>query len=250
MTVSPSAKRGGHQQVFGSSHGDFVEDNFSAFETTAFLRIGGGLDVAVLLRNLRAQALQTLDMEIDGASADGASAGQRDAGAATARDERPQDERRGAHGLDQFIRRFGSGQGAGANRGAVMSSPVAEFYFGAHGGEELACGLDVPYLRNVFQNHRFVGEQSRCHARQAAFFAPLMRTVPSSGLPPRITSLSMPVMILELSAMELLQAGHYKYSSGECEGVRKTLLIPEMRESRPATESRPLLRIVLPQYVS
>ena len=159
-------QRGGHQQVFGSSHGDFVEDNFSAFEPTAFLRIGGGLDVAVLLRNLRAQALETFDMEIDGAGADGASAGQRDAGAATARDERPQDERRGAHGLDQLIRRFGSGQGAGANRGAVMSSPVAEFYVGAHGGEELACGLDVAHLRNVFENHRFVGEQSRCHARQ------------------------------------------------------------------------------------
>jgi hypothetical protein len=48
-------ERGGHQQVFGAGHGDFVENNLGAFERSAFLRIGGGLDVAVLLRDLRAQ---------------------------------------------------------------------------------------------------------------------------------------------------------------------------------------------------
>jgi hypothetical protein len=47
-----------------------------------------------------------------------------------------------------------------------MGASVAEFDFGAHGGEQLARGLDVAHLRNVFENHRFVGEQSRRHARQ------------------------------------------------------------------------------------
>ena len=89
-----------------------VEDNFRAFEPIAIDRIGGGFDIAVLLRDLGAQTFQTLDVQVDGAGADGASAGQRDAGAATARYQRSQDERGGAHGLDQFIRRFGSGESA------------------------------------------------------------------------------------------------------------------------------------------
>ena len=152
-------KRGGHQQVFSAGDGNFVEDNFGAFEAIAIDRISGGFDVAVLLRDLGAQALETLDVQIDGARTDGASAGQRDAGAATARDQRSEDERRGSHGLDQFIRRFRSAERARANSGAMLGASVAEFDFGAHGGEELARGLDVAHLRDVFENHRLVGEQ-------------------------------------------------------------------------------------------
>ncbi len=159
-------KGGGHQQVFGAGDGNFVEDNFGATEAVAFEWISDGLDVAVLLRDLRAQTLQTFDVQVDGARADGASAGQRDAGASTAGDERSQHERGGPHGLDQFIRRFGSGERARANRGAMMGASVAEFDFGAHGGEQLARGLDVAHLRDVFENHRFVGEQGCRHARQ------------------------------------------------------------------------------------
>src|ERR1019366_10074871 len=102
------------QQVFGAGDGNFVEDNFGAFKP-----IGSGLDVAVFLRDFGAQTFQTLDVEIDGAGPDGASAGQRDAGAAAAGYERSQDERRGPHRLDQFIRRFGSGERTRANRRAV-----------------------------------------------------------------------------------------------------------------------------------
>ena len=170
-------KRGGHKQVFGAGDGNSVEDNFGATEAVAFSRIGGGLDVAVLLRDLRAQPLQTFDMQIDGAGTDGASAGQRDAGAATAGNERPQNERGGPHGLDQFIRRFGSGKRARANRGAMMGASVAEFDFGAHGGEQLARGLDVAHLRDVFENHRFVGEQGCRHARECG----VLRATDSDG---------------------------------------------------------------------
>ena len=53
----------GHQQVFGAGDGDFVEDNFRAFEA-----VGAGFDVAVFLRDLRAQLFEALDVEIDGAS--------------------------------------------------------------------------------------------------------------------------------------------------------------------------------------
>ena len=177
-------KRGGHQQVFGAGDGNFVEDDFGAFEPIAIDRISGGFDVAVLLRDLGAQALQTFDVEIDGARADCASAGQRDASAATARDQRSEDERRGSHGLDQFIRRFRSGERACANGGPMLGASVAEFNFGAHGGEELARGLDVAHLRNVFENHRFVGEQGRRHARERG----VLRATDSDGAEQRVAA--------------------------------------------------------------
>ena len=120
--------------------------------------IRGGFDVAVVLRDLGAQTFEALDVKIDGTGADGASAGQRNAGVTAAREERPEDECRSAHGLDQLIRRFGSGQRARADRGAMMGASVAEFDFGAHGGKQLARRLDVSHLRDVFQNHRFVGK--------------------------------------------------------------------------------------------
>jgi len=159
-------KRGGHQQVFGAGDGNFVEDNFSATKTAAFQGINDGLDVAMLLRDLRAQTLQSLDVEIDGAGANGASSGQRDAGVSTPRYERSQNERGGSHGLDQFIRRFGSGECARANRCPMMGASIAEFDFRTHGGKQLARGLDIAHLRDVFENHRFVGEQSCRHARE------------------------------------------------------------------------------------
>ena len=51
-------------------------------------------------------------------------------------------------------------------RGAVLRAAVAEFDFRAHGGEQLARGFDVAHLRNVFQNDRLFGEQSRSHGGQ------------------------------------------------------------------------------------
>ena len=98
-------QRRGHQQVFGAGDGNFVEDNLAALQP-----FGAGFDVAVLLRDLRAQPFQSLDVQIDGTRADGAAAGQRNAGPSAARDQRPQHQRRSAHGLDQFVRRFRAGQ--------------------------------------------------------------------------------------------------------------------------------------------
>ena len=144
--------------------------------------VGYSLDVAVLLRNFRAEPLQTFDVKVDGAGADGASSGQRDAGVAAARYQRPQHERGGAHGLDQFIRRFGSGERARANRCPMMGASVAEFDFGAHGGEQLARGLDVAHLRNVFENDRFLGEQGCRHARQRGVLRATDADRPQQGI--------------------------------------------------------------------
>ena len=51
-------------------------------------------------------------------------------------------------------------------RGAVLGASVAEFDLGAHGGQQVARGLDVADLRNVLENYRLIGEQGRGHAGQ------------------------------------------------------------------------------------
>ena len=78
----------GHEQVFGAGDGDFVEHNFAALEA-----VGAGFNVAVLLRDFRAQTFQSFDVKIDGPRADGASAGKRNAGPSAARDQRPEHQR-------------------------------------------------------------------------------------------------------------------------------------------------------------
>ena len=46
----------------------------------------------------------------------------------------------------------------------MLGPAIAEFDFGAHGSQQLARGLDVAHLGNIFQNDRLVGEQSGGHA--------------------------------------------------------------------------------------
>ena len=152
--------------------------------------VGWGFDVAVVLGDGRAQLFESLDVQVDGTAADGAAAGQRDAGEAAAGDERAEDERGGAHGLDEFVRSFGVGEIRAVNGGAVLGAAVAEFDFGAHGGEQVARGFDVADLGNVFEDDGSSVSRAAAMQGSAAFFAPLTRMVPSSGSPPRMTSLS------------------------------------------------------------
>ena len=109
-------------------------------------------------------------MHVDGAAADGAASGERDAGATAAGDQRSEHERGRAHGLHQFVRRFGSGEILAVDGGAMLGASVAEFNLGAHGGEQVAGGLDVPHLRDVFEDDGFVGEQGGSHAGQRGVF--------------------------------------------------------------------------------
>ena len=110
-------------------------------------------------------------MQVDGPAADGAAAGQRNAGMAAAGDQRSEHEGRGAHGLDQFIGGFGRGQSLAVNGGAMLGAAVAEFDFRSHGGEEVARSFNVAYLRNVFEDDRFVGEQGSGHAGKRSVFS-------------------------------------------------------------------------------
>ena len=126
--------------------------------------IGGGFYVTVILRDFCAKLFQPFNVHVDRTAADGAAAGQRYAGASAAGNQRSENQRGGAHGLDQFIGSFGTGDIFAVNRGAVLGASVAEFDLGAHGGEQVARGLNVAHLRNVFENDRFVGEQCGSHA--------------------------------------------------------------------------------------
>ncbi len=54
--------------------------------------------------------------------------------------------------------------------GAVLGAAVAEFNLGAHAGEELALGLDVLDLRDVFEDDLVFGQDGGGHARESGVF--------------------------------------------------------------------------------
>ena len=81
-------------------------------------------------------------------------------------DERSQYQRRGAHGLDDLIFRYGIGEQAAGDGGAVLRAAVAKLDLGAHGDQQFALGLNIAHLRNVFEDD-FVFCQDGCgHAGQ------------------------------------------------------------------------------------
>jgi hypothetical protein len=63
-----------HHQVLGAGHGDRIHEDARALEPR-----GGGVDVALLDRHVRAHRGEPLDVQVHGPLADGAAARQRDA---------------------------------------------------------------------------------------------------------------------------------------------------------------------------
>ncbi len=144
---------GGHHQVFRSSDGDALEVDHSAAQAMERFRF----DIAVGLIDSGAQPLQTEDVQIDGPRADGASARHGDARAAGARHQRTQNQAGGAHGLDQFIWRFGADDSGGmhANGLAILIHLRSDIH------QEPLHGADVADARNAAERHRLIGEQRR-----------------------------------------------------------------------------------------
>ena len=134
----------------------------------ALQAVGAGFNVTVFLSDLRAQTFQSLDVKIDRTRADGAAARQaKRAPVRSARPAAPAPAIEARICLDQFVGSFGTGQIAAADGGAMLRPSVAQFDFGAHGGQQLAGGFDVAHLRNIFQDDWLVGEQGSGHGRQS-----------------------------------------------------------------------------------
>ncbi len=158
-------QRSGHEQVFGAGHSNFVKDDFRPPQPG-----GAGLNISMILRDLCAQGFEPLDVHVDGTASNGTAAGQRNPRPPTAGHQWPQHQRGGTHCLHQLVGSLGAGQSFAVNRGAMMSAPKAEFDVGSHGGEQVARGLDVAHLRNIFEDDGFVREQGRGHAGQRSIF--------------------------------------------------------------------------------
>src|SRR5215472_10592240 len=174
-----------HHEIFRAGYGDLLEDDVPAAQP--FCR---SFNVTVLLGDGRAQLLQTFDVQIDGTRADGASAGKGNPSSLHTRDQRSQNQGGGTHGLDQLVRGFGVDQVATAECGAVVSAPVTQLHFRSHGTSRLR---SVCISRTSGMFSRTTGSSVRMAAAiagSAAFFAPLTRIVPTRGLPPRTTNLS------------------------------------------------------------
>ena len=94
----PAGQGRRHHEVLGGAHGRKRERDLGATKLP-----GAGVDVAVVLAYDRAHALQPLEVQIHRPRTDGATAGCRHAGFAEPRQQRPQHQKRSAHGLDQVI---------------------------------------------------------------------------------------------------------------------------------------------------
>ena len=89
-----------HHEVLRAGDRDGIEH-----QTRAPQPAGARADVAAVDRDVGAHGLQPRDVDVDGPRADRAAAGQRHVGLAEARQQRPQHQDRGAHGLHQLVRR-------------------------------------------------------------------------------------------------------------------------------------------------
>ena len=150
-------ERGSHQEVFRAGDRHHVGGDVGALQ--ARLAFGqAGQHVAVLDDDMRAHRLQALDVLIDRPRADGAAARQRDTRPAKARQQRAEGQHRGAHGLDQLVRRFGRMQRARVQRDGVGISGAA-LGLNAHVADQLEHGGHVLQRGHVVQRDGVSGQQ-------------------------------------------------------------------------------------------
>src|SRR5450830_638909 len=155
---------GRHHQVLGAGRIHQIAKNARALQALCPRN-----DVAMLDANVRAHGLQALDVQVYRALADGAAAGQGYARLAAARQERPQHQDGGAHGLDQFVGRKRRVQAAGVELQAEL---LIERHRDAHAAEQIEQGGDVAQMRHVGEPQRRGREQRRAHDRQRRVLGP------------------------------------------------------------------------------
>ena len=133
-----------------------------------------GFDVAVLLRDARAQMLQPREMKIDRPRADRAAARQRNARPSRPRHQRPQHEARRPHGLHQFVGRFRRNDllrvehnALGSLSSTAISEPIST------SSRSIVRISRTRGMRS--QHYRLVGQQRRGQRRQRGILRPAGR---------------------------------------------------------------------------
>src|SRR5215470_10576128 len=97
-----------------------------------------------------------------------------------------------------------------------MGASVAEFHFGSHGGQQIARGLDVADLRNVFEDDGLIGEQGGGHAGKCG----VLCAADVDGAEERLSA----------ADDEFI---HEDESSSDCSGIwRRATLTEEKREDK------------------
>ena len=174
----------GHHEILGARHRDGVEHEPRAFELRRTRA-----DVAVVDRDRRAHRAQPQDVQIHGPCADRAAARQRHVGMAESAEQRAEHENRRAHRLDELVGREELLDAGGVDGDAAVVAMLGrDSHAPAAASASSRCRSACGTLRSVTGP-----SASNVAARigSAAFFAPEIRTSPSSGLPPTIASLSM-----------------------------------------------------------
>ena len=151
---------GSHHDVLGTGHTDDIEEEVRAAQA-AFRRLG--LDIATFHVDLGAHGLETADVQVDRTRADGATAGQRHFGLTETGDHRAEYQDRGAHGLDQLVRRDQGLDGAGIDFDREL---LVDDRLHAHAAEQLDHGGDVVQVRQVAHGDRGIGQQGGGEDRQ------------------------------------------------------------------------------------
>jgi hypothetical protein len=147
--VSPGGQHGRHHEVLGARDGDSVEVHHRAAK--AFR--GAGFDVAMRLADARAKLFQPENVQVDGPVPDGAATRQRNARAPATGHQRPQHQARGAHGLHQFVRRFGTND----LRRMEPHRLTLRLYRRSDIHQQPLDSPDIPHARNALQDHRLFG---------------------------------------------------------------------------------------------
>ncbi len=142
---------GGHHEIFGAGDRGGIQVDFGPVQA-----LGLGLDIALVQGDFHPHGLEALEVQVNGPGADGAAAGERHAGLAGPGHQRPQDQDRSPHGLDQLI----GGHPAG-ELGGVHHQGVAVFELHPHDTQKSFDGADVRQGGDVVEVVDPRGQQSR-----------------------------------------------------------------------------------------
>jgi hypothetical protein len=151
----------GHHQVLGRPDRDQRKRDHGPLQPARGLRV----DIALAQVELGAQLLEPHQVQVHRARADGASPGQRDLGPAHARQQRSQNQHRGAHLAHDLVVRAHRAHPLGPQR--QHPPALQRRHLAAEAFQQRRHGADVRQARRVGQRQRLVGQQRGRHQRQA-----------------------------------------------------------------------------------